>query len=124
MSARIILKSEGESAKFDDRVLELTNSFKVTRATQLEGGPATNNAVFHCKVSAAFQIIHWSNGFFLQVLSKNHAVLSFHDGEFFLQDNGSSNGSFINNFRLCKPGNKSEEHKLFTKDVIRYKESW
>ena len=37
--------------------------------------------------------------YIFQVLSKHQATLTYNKGEFLLRDSGSSNGSFINNFR-------------------------
>ena len=54
------------------------------------------------------------------MLSKSHAVFTFVDGDFFLKDNGSKNGSFINNFRLSKSGQRSPEYKLFSQDIVRF----
>ena len=54
------------------------------------------------------------------MLSKSHAVFTFVDGVFYLKDNGSKNGSFINNFRLSKSGQTSPDHKLFSQDIVRF----
>ena len=55
----------------------------------------------------------------LQVLSKHQASLSNRGGRFYLKDVGSSNGTFVNNFRLSKSGAESEETQIYTDDVIR-----
>ena len=47
------------------------------------------------------------------------ATLIFNRGEFLLRDSGSSNGSFINNFRLSKPGEQSLATKIYSKDILR-----
>ena len=54
------------------------------------------------------------------MLSKSHAVFTVVDGVIFLRDNGSKNGSFINNFRLSKLGRTSPEHQLFSQDIVRF----
>ena len=54
-----------------------------------------------------------------QVISKYHALISSEGDKLFLSDCGSSNGTFINNFRLSKPNRTSKEVQLFSQDVIR-----
>jgi len=62
-----------------------------------------------------------SNGYFdCKVLSRQHSLLMFEEGKFFLMDTGSSNGSFINNIRLSKSGEESKITEIFTGDVIRF----
>ena len=40
------------------------------------------------------------NGYFdCKVLSRQHALLLYEDGKFFLMDTASSNGTFVNNIR-------------------------
>ena len=55
----------------------------------------------------------------LQVLSKPQAVLRFSGGKFVLKDVGSSNGTFINNFRLSQAGLESDETVIYSDDVLR-----
>ncbi|XP_037033960.1 sarcolemmal membrane-associated protein-like [Bradysia coprophila] len=64
---------------------------------------ADNNAVFDCKV-----------------LSRNHAVLWYKDGKFFLRDTGSSNGTFINSQRLSSNSTSSEPYEIRTDDIIQF----
>lgn len=56
----------------------------------------------------------------LQVLSRNHAVLSYRNGAFFLRDTKSSNGTFVNNERLAVTGEESEARQIFTGDIIQF----
>ena len=54
-------------------------------------------------------------------MSKYQALISSDcEGRLFLSDCGSSNGTFINNFRLSKPNKTSKEVQLFSQDVIRW----
>ena len=55
----------------------------------------------------------------LKVLSKPQAVLRFAEGHFLIKDVGSSNGTFINNFRLSKAGLESEETRIYSDDVLK-----
>jgi len=100
----VILSAERNSGKFSDRVLLLGEGDQVGvgRSTR-ELRPDTNNAVFDSRV-----------------LSKHQATLIFNRGEFLLRDSGSSNGSFINNFRLSKPGEQSLATKIYSKDILRF----
>ena len=47
-------------------------------------------------------------------------MFSVSNGQIFLKDSGSSNGSFINNFRLSKPGQSSLDSQLFSNDIVRF----
>lgn len=47
-----------------------------------------------------------------EMLSRRHALIEFRDGDFWLSDLGSSNGTFVNDTRLNAP------HKLQSWDVI------
>merc|ERR1711936_665934 len=87
-AGKIILSREENSAKFHDKVLVLHDgdTVKVCRSSS-EDKPDTCNAVFDCRV-----------------LSKHQASLTFRSGVFYLKDVGSSNGTFVNNFRLSKCG--------------------
>ncbi|KAJ1364463.1 hypothetical protein KIN20_024563 [Parelaphostrongylus tenuis] len=64
---------------------------------------AKDNAIFDCKV-----------------LSRNHAVLSYRNGGFFLRDTKSSNGTFVNNERLAVTGEESEARQIFTGDIVQF----
>ncbi len=62
-----------------------------------------------------------SNAFFdCKVLSKQHALLMYDDGQFVLLDTGSSNGTFVNNVRLSRAGEQSEPTRLYSGDVLRF----
>ena len=67
---------------FQDRLVSLDQAVKVGRSVA-RARPATSNAIFDCKV-----------------LSRNHALIWYDGGKFFLQDTKSSNGTFVNNQRL------------------------
>ena len=119
MAAKIVLTREPSSTKFTDRVLLLSSEPVPVSRSSKEEKPDTTNAVFACKVSA-FKLKTSSCNTYSQVLSKSHAFFSFSGGHFYLKDTGSSNGSFINNFRLSKPGQSSLDSQLFSQDVVRF----
>ncbi|CAD6196231.1 unnamed protein product [Caenorhabditis auriculariae] len=62
---------------------------------------AKDNAIFDCKV-----------------LSRNHAVMWYKEGEFFLRDTKSSNGTFVNNERLT--GDENEARQIFSGDIVQF----
>ncbi|KAH7729574.1 FHA domain-containing protein [Aphelenchoides avenae] len=64
--------------------------------------PATNNAIFDCKV-----------------LSRNHALLWYEDEQFLIKDSRSSNGTFINNQRLSNSGEESVPKPLHSGDILQ-----
>jgi len=102
--AKIILTAERGSGKFSDRVLILGEGEQVGvgRSTR-ELRPDTHNAVFDSRV-----------------LSRHQATFIYNQGVFLLRDCGSSNGSFINNFRLSKPAEQSLATEIYSKDIIRF----
>ena len=67
MAARIVLLCEPESFRFERRVLNLNTPIRVGRACN-RNQSSRINANFDCKV-----------------LSRNHALLSYEDGRFFIQ---------------------------------------
>lgn len=71
MSARAVLICHANSHPFQERTLILNTPAKVGRSVA-RARPATNNAIFDCKV-----------------LSRHHALLWFENGQFLLQVNAS-----------------------------------
>ena len=69
-------------------ILQVGRSVARARATQ-------TNAIFDCKV-----------------LSRNHALLWYEAGKFYLQDTKSSNGTFVNNQRLSKGSEESAPREV------------
>lgn len=105
---KLILSSQEGSLAFKDRILVLdsrpgqSSQICVHRSSPQQK-PGDNNAVFECKV-----------------LSRSHAAFLCSKGKIYLKDNGSRNGSFINNHRLSKNFQESEENQLFSGDSIRF----
>jgi pSer/pThr/pTyr-binding forkhead associated (FHA) protein len=54
------------------------------------------------------------------VLSRNHAIIWYEDGRFYLRDTKSSNGTFVNNQRLSKGGEESAPKELLSGDLIQF----
>jgi len=102
MSARAFLTPKPNSFHFEDRLLELDSPAKIGRSHK-DDRSESGNGYFDCKV-----------------LSRNHAMIMFDEGKFFLLDTGSSNGSFVNNIRLSKCGEESKLTQVFTGDLIRF----
>jgi hypothetical protein len=65
--------------------------------------PQGDNAIFDCKV-----------------LSRNHAILWFENGKFFLKDTCSSNGTFVNNNRLSPANEDSPGKEIHSNDIIQF----
>ena len=74
--------------------------FKIGRSVA-RSKPTDNNAIFDCKV-----------------LSRNHALLWYKEGKFFLQDTKSSNGTFVNNSRLSKGA--EEPREICSGDILQF----
>ena len=61
-----------------------------------------------------------TNAYFdCKVLSRQHAMLIYEEGHFYLVDTGSSNGTFVNNIRLSKSGEESKMTEIFSNDILR-----
>ena len=55
-----------------------------------------------------------------QVLSRNHALLWYENGKFYLQDTKSSNGTFVNNQRLSKGSEESPAREVCSGDILQF----
>uniref|UniRef100_A0A0N5BXF7 FHA domain-containing protein n=1 Tax=Strongyloides papillosus TaxID=174720 RepID=A0A0N5BXF7_STREA len=64
--------------------------------------PNNDNAVFDCKV-----------------LSRNHAIMWWEEGTFYIKDTKSSNGTYVNNERLSRTGEESAPKALYSGDIIQ-----
>ena len=102
MSAVAILSCQPNSHPFQERHISLHEPVKIGRSVA-RARPASNNGIFDCKV-----------------LSRNHAMLWYENGTFYLQDTKSSNGTFINNQRLCKGGEESSPREVYSGDHIQF----
>lgn len=80
----------------------MTAMVKVGRAVA-KSKPQGDNAIFDCKV-----------------LSRNHAVIWFENGKFFIRDTCSSNGTFINNNRLSPANEDSQGKEIHSNDIIQF----
>ncbi len=99
---RATLACRPNSHPFQDRALALDQSCKVGRSVA-RARPASTNAIFDCKV-----------------LSRNHALLWYEGGKFFLQDTKSSNGTFVNNQRLSKGSEESLPREVCSGDILQF----
>uniref|UniRef100_H2YEG9 Sarcolemmal membrane-associated protein n=1 Tax=Ciona savignyi TaxID=51511 RepID=H2YEG9_CIOSA len=90
------------SHPFKDRHILLKEPTKIGRSVA-RSRPATNNAVFDCKV-----------------LSRNHALLWYENGKFYIQDTRSSNGTFVNNQRLSKATEESAAVEVNSCDIVQF----
>merc|ERR1719228_2069090 len=83
-------------------MLSLDQSVKVGRSVA-RARPVQTNAIFDCKV-----------------LSRNHALLWYENGKFYLQDTKSSNGTFVNNQRLSKGSEESPPREVCSGDILQF----
>merc|ERR1719445_604433 len=90
------------SHPFQDRMLSLDQPVKVGRSVA-RARPIQTNAIFDCKV-----------------LSRNHALLWYENGKFYLQDTKSSNGTFVNNQRLSKGSEESLPREVCSGDILQF----
>jgi len=99
---RATLLCRPNSHPFNDRNLLLDQEIKIGRSVA-RAKPTLTNAIFDCKV-----------------LSRNHAVLWYSLGKFYLQDTKSSNGTFVNNQRLSKGAEESAPREVCSGDILQF----
>jgi len=99
---RASLLCRPNSHPFQDRMLSLDSPVKVGRSVA-RARPIQTNAIFDCKV-----------------LSRNHALLWYENGKFYLQDTKSSNGTFVNNQRLSKGSEESPPREVCSGDILQF----
>merc|ERR1711953_896489 len=92
----------GNSHPFNDRTLSLEQAVKIGRSVA-RARATPGNAIFDCKV-----------------LSRNHALLWYETGKFYLQDTKSSNGTFVNEKRLCKENEESLPIEIYSGDELGF----
>uniref|UniRef100_A0A6A7G4F9 Sarcolemmal membrane-associated protein n=1 Tax=Hirondellea gigas TaxID=1518452 RepID=A0A6A7G4F9_9CRUS len=102
MTARATLQCRPNSHPFHERSLLLESSVKIGRSVA-RSRPGVDNSIFDCKV-----------------LSRNHALLWYEDGKFYLQDTKSSNGTFVNNQRLSKGSEESAPREVCSGDIVQF----
>lgn len=102
MTAKGILICRDNSHPFQERTLTLEQPVKIGRSVARVRA-AANNAIFDCKV-----------------LSRNHALLWYSSGKFYLRDTCSSNGTFVNNQRLSASGLESTPKEVCSGDIVQF----
>lgn len=102
MTAKGVLICRDNSHPFQERTLTLEQPVKIGRSVA-RARAAPNNAIFDCKV-----------------LSRNHALLWYSSGKFYLQDTSSSNGTFVNNQRLSASGLESTPKEVCSGDIVQF----
>ncbi|VDQ01972.1 unnamed protein product [Trichobilharzia regenti] len=99
----LILTCQRDSHPFQERTIILSDVLKVGRSVA-RAKPASNNAIFDCKV-----------------LSRSHALIWYRGGRFWLRDTNSSNGTFVNSTRIIKRIDEEyADREIFSRDIIRF----
>eukprot|EP00056_Hartaetosiga_gracilis_P008059 m.115522 g.115522 ORF g.115522 m.115522 type:complete len:567 (+) comp12842_c1_seq6:132-1832(+) len=98
----ILIPIQSGSQNDFTRNIILSDKLKVGRAVQSKFVPAPDNAIFDSKV-----------------LSRSHAEIWETDGKVFIRDTKSSNGTWLNDQRLCESGNESDPFELKDGDRLR-----
>ncbi|VVC86637.1 unnamed protein product [Leptidea sinapis] len=96
---RAVFIPHANSLPFEERRVSLEEPVKIGRFV-CRGLPCPTNTIFDCRV-----------------LSRHHATLYYDKGHFYLVDNQSSNGTFINNDRCSFT---KEPHEVFSGDVVQF----
>ncbi len=76
------------------------------------------NTIF-AKKSRKLGIVKFLHCELLSVLSRNHALIWYENGKFYLQDTKSSNGTFVNNQRLSKGSEESLPREVCSGDILQ-----
>ncbi|KPI95620.1 Sarcolemmal membrane-associated protein [Papilio xuthus] len=97
---RAIFIPHSNSLPFDERRVTLEQPIKIGRNVY-RATPTPTNTIFECRV-----------------LSRHHATLYYDKGHFYLVDNQSSNGTFINNKRCSI--SELEPQEVFSGDVVQF----
>ncbi|CAK1551186.1 unnamed protein product [Leptosia nina] len=96
---RAVFIPHSNSLPFEERRVTLEEPVKIGRYVY-RGSPCPTNTIFDCRV-----------------LSRHHATLYYDKGHFYLVDNQSSNGTFINNNRCAFV---KEPQEVFSGDVVQF----
>ncbi|XP_022125369.1 sarcolemmal membrane-associated protein isoform X1 [Pieris rapae] len=96
---RAVFIPHTNSLPFEERRVTLEEPVKIGRYVY-RGSPCQTNTIFDCRV-----------------LSRHHATLYYDKGHFYLVDNQSSNGTYINNNRCSVV---KDPHEVFSGDVVQF----
>ncbi|XP_019848758.1 PREDICTED: sarcolemmal membrane-associated protein-like [Amphimedon queenslandica] len=99
---KIVLIPHSRSHPFAQRECVLSEPLKVGRPVDKKK-ISQNNLIFDCRV-----------------LSRNHALIWFENGKFFIKDTKSSNGTFVNECRLSPSGEESSPTEMRTRDIVQF----
>ncbi|CAH2048671.1 unnamed protein product, partial [Iphiclides podalirius] len=97
---RALFIPHSNSLPFEERRVTLEQPIKIGRNVY-RATPTPTNTIFECRV-----------------LSRHHATLYYDKGHFYLVDNQSSNGTFINNKRCSI--SELEPQEVFSGDVVQF----
>ncbi|CAH0398276.1 unnamed protein product [Chilo suppressalis] len=97
-AARAVFMPHSNSLPFEERRVTLEQPVKIGRNVYRMLASPTNT-IFECRV-----------------LSRHHATLYYDKGHFYLVDNSSSNGTFVNKCSLPE----QEPHEVFSDDVVQF----
>ncbi|KAM3965148.1 sarcolemma associated protein [Aphomia sociella] len=98
---RAVFVPHSNSLPFEERRVTLEQPVRIGRNVY-RATPSPTNTIFECRV-----------------LSRHHATLYYDKGHFYLVDNQSSNGTFINNNR-CPISKEQEPHEVFSGDIVQF----
>ncbi|XP_026499551.1 sarcolemmal membrane-associated protein [Vanessa tameamea] len=96
---RAVFIPHSNSLPFEERRVTLEQPVKIGRNVY-RSSPSPTNTIFECRV-----------------LSRHHATLYYDKGHFYLVDNQSSNGTFVNNNRYTLA---KEPHEVFSGDIVQF----
>ena len=117
LNAHAIFTVDSKSHPAADRYLVLDDPMRIGRAICLTM-PSNQNLVFNCKVMSRNHALLWydKGSFFLKVIELTRFLIKFSMRMFILQDLESSNGTFVNNVKLVS----LVPHVIQSGDIIQF----
>ncbi|ORX96101.1 SMAD/FHA domain-containing protein [Basidiobolus meristosporus CBS 931.73] len=94
---------ESLNGNFQTKKLELFDKVKIGRQVSAKTCPEVNNGYFNSKV-----------------LSRTHAEVWLENGQVYIKDLKSSNGTYLNNCRLSPEGVESQPFQLKNEDLLDF----
>ncbi|KAJ3239370.1 hypothetical protein HDU81_006048 [Chytriomyces hyalinus] len=118
----LVLECIGTGALFDQKRLNLSSIVRIGRKVNAKTAPDSTNGIFDSKVLSRTHAEIWAEGNEVQKKSLLPSQSHTHSlsNQVFIRDVKSSNGTFINGFRLSEEGQASDPHPIHSGDFLDF----